>query len=181
MISCVRVDQEFRQINGLAAVFRTITETVPTLDELEMPPLFKNLLDLPNGLILVTGPTGTNGPTGTFSDIITFTQGQNIVGNGTDIIDYNLQSGTFFILNGTGGYKFQSCACGIIGRYIIFINTSSSNIEFINEGEGTDNTRFSLATSSSLIVDVNSTITFIYSTIIIDANYVNRWVCISKV
>jgi len=49
----------FRQEKGIAAVFRVIPEAVPTLDQLEMPAVFKQLLDLPNGLILVTGPTGS--------------------------------------------------------------------------------------------------------------------------
>ena len=49
----------FHQTNGVAAVFRVIPEKIPTLDELELPTVFKQLLDLPNGLILVTGPTGS--------------------------------------------------------------------------------------------------------------------------
>ena len=49
----------FRQMHGVAAVFRTIPDKTPTLDQLEMPPVFKKLLDLPHGLILLTGPTGS--------------------------------------------------------------------------------------------------------------------------
>jgi twitching motility protein PilT len=49
----------FNQARGSAAVFRIIPDKVPTLDELDLPPVFKTLLDLPNGLILVTGPTGS--------------------------------------------------------------------------------------------------------------------------
>ncbi|MFZ2315049.1 MAG: type IV pilus twitching motility protein PilT [Gammaproteobacteria bacterium] len=49
----------FYQADGIAAVFRTIPEAIPTLDELQLPPVFKELLNLPNGLILVTGPTGS--------------------------------------------------------------------------------------------------------------------------
>lgn len=49
----------FRQNNGIAAAFRVIPDQIPTLDELGMPPVFRNLTDLPNGLILVTGPTGS--------------------------------------------------------------------------------------------------------------------------
>lgn len=49
----------FHQAAGAAAVFRTIPEAVPTLDDLEMPSVFKELVGLPNGLILVTGPTGS--------------------------------------------------------------------------------------------------------------------------
>jgi len=49
----------FQQMHGIAAVFRVIPEIIPTLDELHLPPIFKKLLALPNGLILVTGPTGS--------------------------------------------------------------------------------------------------------------------------
>lgn len=47
------------QNNGIAAVFRVIPENVPTFDELNLPAVFKSLLTLPHGLILVTGPTGS--------------------------------------------------------------------------------------------------------------------------
>jgi twitching motility protein PilT len=49
----------FHQANGVAASFRTIPNKIPSLDELGLPPIFKQLLDLANGLILVTGPTGS--------------------------------------------------------------------------------------------------------------------------
>lgn len=49
----------FRQSKGVAAVFRIIPEKVPTLDELRLPVVFKKLLALSNGIILVTGPTGS--------------------------------------------------------------------------------------------------------------------------
>jgi twitching motility protein PilT len=49
----------FRMNNGIAAVYRVIPDKIPTLDDLGLPPVFKQLLDLPNGLILVTGPTGS--------------------------------------------------------------------------------------------------------------------------
>jgi twitching motility protein PilT len=49
----------FRMNNGIASVFRVIPEKIPKLDDLGLPPVFKQLLELPNGLILVTGPTGS--------------------------------------------------------------------------------------------------------------------------
>lgn len=49
----------FHQSFGVAAAFRIIPSDIPTLDSLELPEVFKKLLDLPNGLILVTGPTGS--------------------------------------------------------------------------------------------------------------------------
>lgn len=49
----------FHQLHGVGAVFRVIPEVVPTFDELGLPPVLKQLLALPYGLILVTGPTGS--------------------------------------------------------------------------------------------------------------------------
>lgn len=49
----------FHQKNGISAVFRVIAENPPTLEDLALPPIFKQLLELPNGLILLTGPTGS--------------------------------------------------------------------------------------------------------------------------
>jgi len=48
----------FHQLRGISAVFRVIPSELPTLDKLETPPVFKELLKLANGLILITGPTG---------------------------------------------------------------------------------------------------------------------------
>jgi twitching motility protein PilT len=44
--------------NNLCVVARVIEETKPTLEELGMPEIIKDLLNSPQGLILVTGPTG---------------------------------------------------------------------------------------------------------------------------
>lgn len=49
----------YHEIYGIAIAFRAIPSEIPTLDELELPAVFKDLLDLPNGLILITGPTGS--------------------------------------------------------------------------------------------------------------------------
>jgi twitching motility protein PilT len=49
----------FHQIHGTAGVFRMIPAEIPTLEQLGLPDVFKKLLELPNGLILVTGPTGS--------------------------------------------------------------------------------------------------------------------------
>lgn len=49
----------FKQMYGIAGVFRVIPEIIPTLDDLQMPAIFKEIVQLPNGLILITGPTGS--------------------------------------------------------------------------------------------------------------------------
>ncbi len=59
----------FRQLNGLSAVFRIIPDRLPTLDELMMPPSLKKLARLANGLVLITGPTGS-GKTTTLAALV---------------------------------------------------------------------------------------------------------------
>src|SRR5207253_3272790 len=49
----------FNQNRGAGAVFRTIPSEVLTLEDLGCPKIFKDLIDQPQGLILVTGPTGS--------------------------------------------------------------------------------------------------------------------------
>ena len=49
----------FRQRQGLGAVFRRIPENIQTVQELGLPSSLVNLLDVSEGLILVTGPTGS--------------------------------------------------------------------------------------------------------------------------
>jgi twitching motility protein PilT len=47
------------QLNGIAAVIRLIPEAPPTFEELKLPNVFKRLLQLSHGFIIVTGPTGS--------------------------------------------------------------------------------------------------------------------------
>ncbi len=49
----------FTQNRGSGAVFRTIPSVVLSLEELGCPPVFRELVQQPQGLILVTGPTGS--------------------------------------------------------------------------------------------------------------------------
>lgn len=49
----------FRQQGTLAAAFRLIPRYIRTLEELSLPAIFKDLVEFNQGLILVTGPTGS--------------------------------------------------------------------------------------------------------------------------
>ena len=49
----------FNQQRGAAAAFRTIPSKVLSLEQLNCPPIFKDLCQQPNGIVLVTGPTGS--------------------------------------------------------------------------------------------------------------------------
>ncbi len=57
-ISRFRVNA-FNQERGPGAVFRTIPSKVLTLEQLGCPPSFKDIVDQPRGIVLVTGPTGS--------------------------------------------------------------------------------------------------------------------------
>ena len=59
----------FMNRNGTAAVFRTIPSVVPTMDELELPPIIRRFAELEKGIILVTGATGS-GKSTTLASII---------------------------------------------------------------------------------------------------------------
>jgi twitching motility protein PilT len=49
----------FNQARGAAAVFRTIPSTILSMEELNLPPIFKEMASFSRGLVLVTGPTGS--------------------------------------------------------------------------------------------------------------------------
>ncbi len=49
----------FRKATGVGAVFRYIPNEVPTLESLELPPVIRDFCDFHQGMVLVTGSTGT--------------------------------------------------------------------------------------------------------------------------
>ena len=49
----------FNQNRGSGAVFRTIPSKVLTMEDLGMGEVFRKITDVPRGLVLVTGPTGS--------------------------------------------------------------------------------------------------------------------------
>lgn len=59
----------FFQVDGVSGVFRTIPMTMPTFESLKLPPVLSGFCDIPRGLVLVTGPTGS-GKTTTLASII---------------------------------------------------------------------------------------------------------------
>jgi twitching motility protein PilT len=49
----------FRQRGSNAIVMRVIPNTIPSFDELKLPKTLEEIVDLRNGVVLVTGPTGS--------------------------------------------------------------------------------------------------------------------------
>ncbi|HVO29852.1 MAG TPA: PilT/PilU family type 4a pilus ATPase, partial [bacterium] len=71
----------FRHIGGISAVFRIIRGTIPNMVELGLPPVVRSLGDMPNGLVLMGGPTGSGKSTtlATLIDYINTNHGSHIV------------------------------------------------------------------------------------------------------
>ena len=61
----------FTQARGAGVVFRTIPEKILSIEDLGMPPVFKDIAAYPRGLVLVTGPTGS-GKSTTLAAIIDY-------------------------------------------------------------------------------------------------------------
>ncbi|MGL5081352.1 MAG: type IV pilus twitching motility protein PilT [Microcoleaceae cyanobacterium] len=49
----------FESLSGGAIVLRLISLKIPTIDELSLPQVLKRIISQPQGLILITGPTGS--------------------------------------------------------------------------------------------------------------------------
>ena len=56
---------------GTAAVFRTIPTEIPTIEELDLPPIMRRFAELEKGIVLVTGPTGS-GKSTTLASLINY-------------------------------------------------------------------------------------------------------------
>jgi len=70
----------FRQRGNIGVVMRVIPHQIGTFQELNLPPVLGRIAQVPNGLILVTGPTG-NGKSTTVASMMRFIN---------DNFDYNI-------------------------------------------------------------------------------------------
>jgi twitching motility protein PilT len=71
----------FRKDSGVGAVFRAIPNDIPTLDSLGLPPIVTKLCDYHQGMVLVTGSTGTGKSTtlAAMIDLLNSTRSLNII------------------------------------------------------------------------------------------------------
>ena len=71
----------FRKATGIGAVFRSIPSDVPTLEQLHVPPILKKFCDYHQGMVLVTGSTGTGKSTtlAAMIDYINKSRNMNII------------------------------------------------------------------------------------------------------
>ncbi len=71
----------FRKETGIGAAFRSIPTQMPTMEQLGLPPIVRKLCDYHQGMILVTGSTGTGKSTTLASmiDYLNSTRSVNII------------------------------------------------------------------------------------------------------
>jgi twitching motility protein PilT len=88
----------FHQQGKLAATIRLLNDAIPTLSQLGLPPVLGQLAELPRGLVLVTGPTGSGKSTTLASMIqqINHTRSEHIL-TIEDPIEYVYPAGTSLI------------------------------------------------------------------------------------
>ncbi|OGS22696.1 MAG: type IV pili twitching motility protein PilT [Elusimicrobia bacterium RIFOXYA2_FULL_39_19] len=66
----------YRQRGSIGAAFRSISNKIPNFEELGLPPIAYEVMKIPKGLILVTGPTGS-GKSTTLASMIDFLNEHN--------------------------------------------------------------------------------------------------------
>lgn len=104
----------FQQRGAISLAFRTIPTKIPTIDDLQMPAILKNLSGTAQGLILVTGPTGS-GKSTTLAAMIRYmneTMRKHII-TLEDPIEYMHEHGNSIIDQREVGFDTVSFADGL--------------------------------------------------------------------
>jgi twitching motility protein PilT len=99
----------FRQRGTLSIAFRLIPEVIKTVEELNLPSIIKSFCKFPNGLVLVTGPTGSGKSTTIASliNLINLTESKHII-TIEDPIEYVYPKGLGLIDQREYGGDFDS-------------------------------------------------------------------------
>jgi twitching motility protein PilT len=104
----------YRKDTGVGATFRAIPSDVPSIDKLALPPIVKKLCDYHQGMILVTGSTGTGKSTTLASmiDHLNQTKRLNIISL-EDPIEFVHRSKTSQVIQRELGTHIPSFAEGV--------------------------------------------------------------------
>jgi len=108
-----RVNAHFQR-GQIAIAFRAIADHVPALPDLNLPPIVATFVDLPRGLILVTGPTGSGKSTTLASmiDAMNRRYTHHII-TLEDPVEYELNSNTCVIEQRELGIDVPTFASGL--------------------------------------------------------------------
>lgn len=98
----------FNQNRGAGAVFRTIPSKVLSMEELGMGEVFKKITDVPRGLVLVTGPTGSGKTTTLYASLGLLNEGSRSILTVEDPVEYALPGIGQTPVNPRAGLTFAS-------------------------------------------------------------------------
>ena len=104
----------FRHLDGIATAWRPIWDTVPSFEQLRLPEQLLELAEVPYGLVLITGPTGS-GKSTTLSAIIEYinqTQKSHII-TLEDPIEYRFRDRQAVIHQREVGIHVDSFSTGL--------------------------------------------------------------------
>lgn len=104
----------FHQRNCVSIAIRVIPTKIPSLEDLSMPPVLKKVVSRPNGLVLVTGPTGS-GKSTTLASMIDYVnkETRKHIITLEDPIEYLHKHGKSIIDQREVGYDTKSFANGL--------------------------------------------------------------------
>jgi twitching motility protein PilT len=104
----------YRKATGIGATFRNIPTQIPTLESLNLPPVITRFCDLHQGMVLVTGSTGTGKSTtlAAMIDHLNTTRSLNIISL-EDPIEFVHQSKRSQIIQRELGTHIHSFADGV--------------------------------------------------------------------
>jgi len=104
----------YRKATGIGATFRSIPTQIPTLESLNLPPVITRFCDLHQGMVLVTGSTGTGKSTtlAAMIDYLNTTRSLNIISL-EDPIEFVHQSKRSQIIQRELGTHIHSFADGV--------------------------------------------------------------------
>ncbi len=104
----------YHQRKSVSMALRVVASKTPTIEELDMPPIITNLVERPQGLILVTGPTGS-GKSTTLASMIDYmnrTMRKHII-TLEDPIEYLHKHGNSIIDQREVGFDTKTYANGL--------------------------------------------------------------------
>jgi twitching motility protein PilT len=106
----------YHQRKSVSIALRVVASKTPTLEELDLPNIIAKLVEKPQGLILVTGPTGSGKSTTLASmiDYVNRTMSKHII-TLEDPIEYLHRHGNSIIDQREVGFDTQSYANGLKG------------------------------------------------------------------
>ena len=97
----------FHHDRGVGGAFRTIPDSVWTLEDIGSPPIFRDIIDAPRGLILMTGPTGSGKTVSLYTGLNILNSPDRNISTCEDPVEINLMGVNQVNVNPKAGLDFS--------------------------------------------------------------------------